>query len=228
MGAFRLETQYNGALERSQIIKDELILERQNSEELKYQLDDLLRRDERSQEDLESLQLHIQEQEAVIRELEEREMYFSEQLHLLEMGVRISGWWRTWSWLLDPVEEGEEEELRKDEVMALLEDQRVTAGEERAEAKEMEEQLTVRIQGLQEEYDGFLNCLGHLVLGQGKEGDGKKGQVVARVKALLQVYRLKFLIPNPGFKQFAFNSQLIFWLNTFYLLDRAQFEEASV
>ena len=25
------------------------------------------------------------------RELEEREMYFSEQLHLLEMGVRISG-----------------------------------------------------------------------------------------------------------------------------------------
>ena len=27
-----------------------------------------------------------------IRELEEREMYFSEQLHLLEMGVRISGW----------------------------------------------------------------------------------------------------------------------------------------
>ena len=26
------------------------------------------------------------------RELEEREMYFSEQLHLLEMGVRISGW----------------------------------------------------------------------------------------------------------------------------------------
>ena len=32
----RLESQYTGALERSQIIKDELILERQNNEELKY------------------------------------------------------------------------------------------------------------------------------------------------------------------------------------------------
>ena len=31
----RLESQYTGALERSQIIKDELILERQNNEELK-------------------------------------------------------------------------------------------------------------------------------------------------------------------------------------------------
>ena len=33
----RLESQYTGALERSQIIKDELILERQNNEELKYE-----------------------------------------------------------------------------------------------------------------------------------------------------------------------------------------------
>ena len=31
----RLESQYTGALERSQIIKDELILERQNNDELK-------------------------------------------------------------------------------------------------------------------------------------------------------------------------------------------------
>merc|ERR1719237_148112 len=75
--AQKLESQYTGALERSQIIKDELILERQNNDELKYQLEEFLGRDERNQEDLESLQLHIQEQEGVIRELEEREMYFS-------------------------------------------------------------------------------------------------------------------------------------------------------
>ena len=62
----RLESQYTGALERSQIIKDELILERQNNEELKYQLEEfkeLLGRDERNQEDLDSLQLHIQKEE---------------------------------------------------------------------------------------------------------------------------------------------------------------------
>ena len=70
MSAQKLESQHTGALERSQIIKDELILERQNNEELKYQLEEfeeLLGRDERNQEDLESLQLHIQEQEGVIR-----------------------------------------------------------------------------------------------------------------------------------------------------------------
>ena len=40
MSAQKLESQHTGALERSQIIKDELILERQNNEELKYQLEE--------------------------------------------------------------------------------------------------------------------------------------------------------------------------------------------
>ena len=66
LSAQKLESQHTGALERSQIIKDELILERQNNEELKYQLEEfeeLLGRDERNQEDLDSLQLHIQKEE---------------------------------------------------------------------------------------------------------------------------------------------------------------------
>ena len=182
----RLESQYTGALERSQIIKEELIHERQNNEELKYQLEEFLARDERNQEDLESLQLHIQEQEGIIRELEEREMYFSEQLHLLEMGVKISGWWKTWAWLLDPVEEGEEEEagMRREEVMQLLEKQRLSAGESQAEAEEREEELAVRVRGLQEEYDRFLEELTHMLLTRGEEG-GSREEVVARVRTLL-------------------------------------------
>ena len=55
MSAQKLESQHTGALERSQ-----------NNEELKYQLEEfkeLLGRDERNQEDLDSLQLHIQKEE---------------------------------------------------------------------------------------------------------------------------------------------------------------------
>jgi hypothetical protein len=29
---------------------------------------------------------------------------------LLEMGVKISNWWRTWSWLVLPEDKGEEED----------------------------------------------------------------------------------------------------------------------
>merc|ERR1719237_1734193 len=188
--AQKLESQYTGALERSQIIKDELILERQNNDELKYQLEEFLGRDERNQEDLESLQLHIQEQEGVIRELEEREMYFSEQLHLLEMGVRISGWWRAWAWLLNPeseggeLEEGGEGKPRRDDVLQLLESQRASVGEVKAEAEERELELIGKVKELEEEYERFLEELVTLV-GYGEKGE-KRMEVVERVAALIQ------------------------------------------
>ena len=113
-------------------------------------------------------------------------MYFSEQLHLLEMGVKISGWWKTWAWLLDPVEEGEEEEagMRREEVMQLLEKQRLSAGESQAEAEEREEELAARVRGLQEEYDRFLEELTHMLLTRGEE-EGSREEVVARVRTLL-------------------------------------------
>merc|ERR1719220_3246683 len=188
--AQKLESQYTGALERSQIIKDELILERQNNEELKYQLEEFLGRDERNQEDLESLQLHIQEQEGVIRELEEREMYFSEQLHLLEMGVRISGWWRAWAWLLNPEGEGGEVDeegdgkTRRDDVLQLLESQRASVGEVKAEAEERELELIGKVKELEEEYERFLEELVTLV-GYGENAE-KRMEVVERVAALIQ------------------------------------------
>jgi hypothetical protein len=101
-----LEVQYAGALERSQVIKEELIHERHTSEELKMQLEEYMNREERNMDDIESLQIHVQQQEQTIRDLEDREMYYSEQLHLLDMGVKISSWWSTWAWLVAPQEEG--------------------------------------------------------------------------------------------------------------------------
>ena len=147
-------------------------------------------RDERNQEDLESLQLHIQEQEGVIRELEEREMYFSEQLHLLEMGVRISGWWRAWAWLLNPeseggeLEEGGEGKPRRDDVLQLLESQRASVGEVKAEAEERELELIGKVKELEEEYERFLEELVTLV-GYGEKGE-KRVEVVEKVAALIQ------------------------------------------
>merc|ERR1719474_1420305 len=46
--------------------------------------------------------MHMQEQEQLIRELEERESFYSEQLRLLDMGVKISNWWKAWSWIIVP------------------------------------------------------------------------------------------------------------------------------
>ena len=75
-------------------------MERQNNYDLKLQMEEFMNKDERNQDDLESLQAHIQEQEQIIRDLEDRAIYYSEQLHLLNMGIKIAGWWKTWSWLL--------------------------------------------------------------------------------------------------------------------------------
>ena len=160
--------QYAGALERSQIIKEELILERQTSYELKFQLEEYMNKDERNQEDLESLQIHIQEQEQVIRDLEDREMYYSEQLHLLNMGVKISNWWKTWSWLLineDDRPEADEvitdtdtdKTPNKQEVKDLLEDQIKSVSAIKIDFKQKELDFANQIKLLQDEYDLFLD-----------------------------------------------------------------------
>ena len=165
---FRLEMQYAGALERLQIIKEELILERQTSYELKFQLEEYMNKDERNQEDLESLQIHIQEQEQVIRDLEDREMYYSEQLHLLNMGVKISNWWKTWSWLLineDDRPEADEvitdtdtdKTPNKQEVKDLLEDQIKSVSAIKIDFKQKELDFANQIKLLQDEYDLFLD-----------------------------------------------------------------------
>merc|ERR1719510_1637508 len=98
--AQKLEMQYADSLDRLHMIKDELIMERQNNYELKIQLEEFMNKDERNQEDFDSLQLHIQEQEQVIRELEDRAIYYHEELNLLNMGIKIASWWKTWSWLI--------------------------------------------------------------------------------------------------------------------------------
>ena len=140
-------------------------------------------------------------------------MYFSEQLHLLEMGVRISGWWRTWSWLLDPVEEGELEEeeggMKKEEVLRLLESQRTDVGEAQAEAEEREAELAGRIRSLQQEYNLFLTELTELVLGQGEDVEGRKGQVVSRVRGLLQAEQaLKKQVGDLEKKEIAYSKTI--------------------
>ena len=89
---YRLEVQYNGALERSQIIKEELIMERQASEDLKMQLEELLNRDERSQDELEHLQSLLHEQEEHLQDIQQREEFAFEQMHLLQLGISIQGW----------------------------------------------------------------------------------------------------------------------------------------
>ena len=92
--------QYGDSLDRLQLVKEELLLERQNNYDLKLQMEEFMNKDERNQDDLDSLQLHIQEQEQIIRDLEDKAIYYNEQLNLLNMGIKIAGWWRTWSWLL--------------------------------------------------------------------------------------------------------------------------------
>ena len=55
----RLEIQYTDQLDRLQLVKEELLMERQNNYELKLQMEDFMNKDERNQDDLESLQAHI-------------------------------------------------------------------------------------------------------------------------------------------------------------------------
>ena len=60
----------------------------QISYELRLQLEDWRERDERGGEESAELQLHLHQQEQLITELEQREQLYSEQLHLLTMGIR--------------------------------------------------------------------------------------------------------------------------------------------
>jgi len=193
--AQKLEMQYAGALERSQIIKEELILERQTSYELKFQLEEYMNKDERNQEDLESLQIHIQEQEQVIRDLEDREMYYSEQLHLLNMGVKISNWWKTWSWLLineDDRPEADEvitdKTPNKQEVKDLLEDQIKSVSAIKIEFEQKELDFANQIKLLQDEYDLFLDEMVSVLWGSNysNEVSERKEEVIKKVKLLLQ------------------------------------------
>jgi len=194
--AQKLEMQYAGALERSQIIKEELILERQTSDELKFQLEEYMNKDERNQEDLESLQIHIQEQEQVIRDLEDREMYYSEQLHLLNMGVKISNWWKTWSWLLINEEEEKpvEDEVipantpNKQEVKVMLEDQIKSVSAIKIDFEQKELDFANQIRQLQDEYDLFLDEMSNILWGNNysNEFSERKEEIIKKVKLLLQ------------------------------------------
>ena len=113
-----------------------------------------MNKDERNQEDFESLQLHIQEQEAIIRELEDRAVYYNEELNLLNMGIKIASWWKTWSWLLineeDPSpgltqqdDDVGNENLKKQEVKDLLEDQLKNVTIIRSEFEEREQGFAI-------------------------------------------------------------------------------------
>ena len=174
------------------------MLERQNNYELKLQLEEFMNKDERNQEDFESLQLHIQEQEAIIRELEDRAMYYNEELNLLNMGIKIASWWKTWSWLLineeDPSpgltqqdDDVGNENLKKQEVKDLLEDQLKNVTIIRSEFEEREQGFADRIESLQLEYDSFLADMVSLLGGSNyaNELPQRKEEIIKKVKLLL-------------------------------------------
>lgn len=195
--AQKLEMQYADSLDRLQMIKEELMLERQNNYELKLQLEEFMNKDERNQEDLESLQLHIQDQELVIRELEDRASYYNEELNLLNMGIKIASWWKTWSWLLineeDPghLQQDDDdicnENLKKQEVKDLLEDQLKNVSTIRSEFEEREQGFANRIQSLQQEYDSFLTDMVSVLGGSNyaNEVPQRKEEIIKKVKLLL-------------------------------------------
>ena len=94
----------------------------------------------------------------------------------------------------DAIEEGGGEEVeessgiktRRDEVLQLLERQRASVGEVKAEAEERELELIGKVAELEEEYEKFLEELVTLVgLGGGEQGE-KRMEVVDRVAALIQ------------------------------------------
>ena len=174
------------------------MLERQNNYELKLQLEEFMNKDERNQEDFESLQLHIQEQEAIIRELEDRAVYYNEELNLLNMGIKIASWWKTWSWLLineeDPSpgltqqdDDVGNENLKKQEVKDLLEDQLKNVTIIRSEFEEREQGFADRIESLQLEYDSFLADMVSLLGGSNyaNELPQRKEEIIKKVKLLL-------------------------------------------
>ena len=172
-------------------------MERQNNYELKIQLEEFMNKDERNQEDFDSLQLHIQEQEQVIRELEDRAIYYNEELNLLNMGIKIASWWKTWSWLIINEEEPGElqladddisnENLKKREVKDLLEDQLKNVNTIRSEFEEREQGFANRIQSLQQEYDSFLTDMVSVLGGSNYANDvsQRREEIIRKVKLLL-------------------------------------------
>ena len=174
-------------------------MERQNNYELKIQLEEFMNKDERNQEDFDSLQLHIQEQEQVIRELEDRAIYYNEELNLLNMGIKIASWWKTWSWLIINEDEPSEpqpadddislsnENLKKREVKDLLEDQLKNVSSIRSEFEEREQGFANRIQSLQQEYDSFLADMVSVLGGSNYANDvsQRKEEIIRKVRLLL-------------------------------------------
>ena len=88
----------------------------------------------------------------------------------------------------DAIEGDEEEEVdgkaRRDEVLQLLESQRASVGDVKAEAEERELELIEKVKELEEEYERFLEELVTLV-GYGENAE-KRMEVVERVAALIQ------------------------------------------
>ena len=203
------------------MIKEELILERQTSEELKLQLEEYMNREERNMDDIESLQVHVQEQEQHIHDLEDRELFYAEQLHMLEMGVKISNWWKTWSWLVVPQNEedgGEGENLEdkldvtdRQEAKDMLKDQIASASAIRADYDVKEAQLSEKIWSLQREFDLFIDEMANLLWGeQGmNECYNKKEESLEEVKGLLQnVTTLKKQIIDLEKKEVAYSKTI--------------------
>ena len=176
-------------------------MERQNNYELKLQMEDFMNKDERNQDDLESLQAHIQEQELIIRELEDKAIYYNEQLNLLNMGIKIAGWWKTWSWLIVNDEESSDERpeditdslqhqsaLDKQKVKDMLEDQYNNVSAIKTDFEQREQNLADQIELLQHEYDQFLSSLVALLWGTNNHentGAECKDEIIKKVSILL-------------------------------------------
>ena len=175
------------------------MLERQTNYELKLQLEDLMNKDERNQDDLASLQHHIQDQEQIIRDLEDRAIYYQDQLHLLNMGIKIAAWWNTWSWLIINDEEtpGMIDEaianidttINKQDVKDMLEDQFNNVTAIKTDFEQREQGLAHHIESLQHDYELFLKSLGDLVWGANNDnneaGADYKDELIKRVQCLL-------------------------------------------
>jgi len=197
--AQKLEMQYGDSLDRLQLVKEELLLERQNNYDLKLQMEEFMNKDERNQDDLDSLQLHIQEQEQIIRDLEDKAIYYNEQLNLLNMGIKIAGWWRTWSWLLVNDEEihrinnesndsNDAAVINKQKFKDMLEDQYKNVSAIRTDFEQREQGLAQQIECLQQEYDQFLSSLVNLLCvgsNNNNEASDYKDEVIKKVQSLL-------------------------------------------
>ena len=192
--------QYGEALNRLQIVKEELLLERQNNYDLKLQMEEFMNKDERNQDDLDSLQLHIQEQEQIIRDLEDKAIYYNEQLDLLNMGIKIAAWWKTWSWLIvndedvPPINHDNPDNdtvINKQTFKDMLEDQYNNVSAIKTDYEQREQGLSQQIEMLQEEYDQFLSSLVGMLCQAGSTGGNNEStpdyrdEIIKKVRLLL-------------------------------------------